>query len=60
MYGGDAMFTDMLGNIIKTAEVKNGYGTVTVFAQNLSSGQYSYTLLVNGKTIATKKMMKQR
>lgn len=60
MGDGQMVFTDMLGNIIKTAEVKNGYGTVTVFAQNLSSGQYSYTLIVNGKTIETKKMMKQR
>lgn len=60
MGDGQMVFTDMLGNIIKTAEVKNGYGTLTVFAQNLSSGQYSYTLIVNGKTIATKKMMKQR
>lgn len=49
------IFTDMHGHVIKTAEVNSGYGTVTMFASNLSTGQYSYTLVVDGKTVETKK-----
>jgi hypothetical protein len=58
--GAQMIFTDMLGNTIKTADVKSGYGVVTVFAANLSSGQYSYALVVNGKVVETKRMVKQK
>ncbi len=58
--GAQIVFTDLLGNTIKTADVKSGYGVVTVFAANLSSGQYSYSLLVNGKVVETKRMVKQK
>ena len=54
------IFTDMLGNSIKTVEVQNGYGIMTVFASNLSKGQYSYSLLIDGKVMETKKMMKAK
>lgn len=54
------VFTDILGNTIKTADVKSGYGTVTVFAQNLTSGQYSYSLLIDGKVVETKRMVKTK
>ncbi|MCW5907462.1 MAG: tail fiber domain-containing protein [Chitinophagales bacterium] len=54
------VFTDVLGTVIKTAYIKSGYGTVTVFAQNLSSGQYSYSLVIEGKVMESKKMVKQR
>jgi hypothetical protein len=58
--GAQIVFTDILGNTIKTADVKSGYGVVTVFAANLSSGQYSYSLIVNGKVVETKRMVKQK
>ena len=52
------VFTDLAGNTIKTVEVQSGYGVMTVFASNLSGGQYSYTLLLNGKPAETRKMLK--
>ena len=54
------VFTDMFGTAIKTVDIKTGYGVMTVFASNLSSGQYSYSLVVDGKVIETKKMVKQK
>ena len=54
------VFTDMLGNTIKTTDVKTGYGVMTVFASNLSSGQYSYSLVIDGKVAETKRMVKGR
>ncbi|MCW5907636.1 MAG: tail fiber domain-containing protein [Chitinophagales bacterium] len=58
--GAQIVFTDVLGTVIKTADIRSGYGTVTVFAQNLSSGQYSYSLVVEGRVVESKKMVKQR
>lgn len=58
--GAQIVFTDILGNTIKTADVRSGYGVVTVFAANLSSGQYSYSLVVDGKVVETKRMVKQK
>ncbi len=52
------IFSDMLGRNIKTVEVTTGYGIMTVFASNLSSGQYTYSLLIDGKVAETKKMSK--
>ncbi len=52
------IFSDMLGRNIKTVEVTLGYGIMTVFASNLSSGQYTYSLLIDGKVEETKKMSK--
>jgi hypothetical protein len=54
------VFTDVLGNPVKTVDVKSGYGTVTVFAQNLTSGQYSYSLIIDGKVAETKRMIKTK
>jgi hypothetical protein len=54
------VFTDILGNNIKQVEVKSGYGTVTVFASNLTSGQYSYSLVIDGKVVETKRMVKTK
>jgi hypothetical protein len=35
----------------------NGKGVVNIEASALSAGTYSYVLIVDGKTIATKKMV---
>jgi hypothetical protein len=54
------IFTTIEGRILKTMDVaKKGLGEITVYAGDLSSGIYNYTLVVDGKTIDTKKMMKQ-
>ena len=60
MNNAQIIFTDMLGSVIKTADIKTGYGVMTVFASNLSTGQYSYTLLIDGKVVETKKMVKSK
>jgi len=54
------VFFDNLGRILKTVVVgERGAGQLNVFAGNLSSGIYSYSLLADGKLVATKKMVKQ-
>jgi len=54
------IFFDNLGRILKTVVVsERGAGQLNVFAGNLSSGIYSYSLLADGKLVATKKMLKQ-
>lgn len=52
------VFTDLTGKEIKTVELQSGSGLMTVFASNLSSGQYQYSLIINGKVYETKKMVK--
>lgn len=53
------IFNDMKGQIIKVVDIKTkGQGQLNVFANDLSSGMYSYTLYVDGKAIDTKKMVK--
>ncbi len=54
------IFKTVDGKIIKTVDItKKGRGQVNVFAQDLSNGLYMYTLIVDGMTIDTKKMVKQ-
>lgn len=55
------LFHNTARQLIKTSEITNkGKGQITVFANYLSSGIYNYTLVVDGKTIDTKKMIKQQ
>ncbi len=52
------MITDVSGQILKTYTLANkGMGQITIAAGELSSGSYFYTLLVDGKKIATKQMV---
>ncbi len=62
---GNQTFNAMLvfyntdGRILKTVKInETGNGTLLVYGSKLSSGIYSYSLVVNGKTIETKRMMK--
>jgi hypothetical protein len=53
------IFTNNEGKIINTFEIKEkGQGKLNVFASDLSSGSYNYTLVVDGKNIDTKRMVK--
>jgi hypothetical protein len=48
------------GKIIKAVDItKKGKGLLNVFANDLSHGLYMYTLIVDGKVIDTKKMVKE-
>lgn len=54
------IFTTNEGKVIKTVDViKSGEGTLNVFANDLTNGLYNYTLVIDGKNIETKKMIKQ-
>jgi hypothetical protein len=53
-------FYDEFGNQIKIYKIEgNGMGQLNIDSSNLSTGMYSYSLIVNGKVIDTKKMVKQ-
>ncbi|MBL4652865.1 MAG: tail fiber domain-containing protein [Flavobacteriales bacterium] len=47
------------GTVIKEVNVEErGYGSMKVYAYDLSAGIYNYSLLVDGELIETKKMMR--
>lgn len=53
-------FYDANGKLINSVEVQErGLGQINVFANDLSTGMYTYTLVADGQIVATKKMMKQ-
>ena len=53
------IFNTIDGRILKTVDItKKGRGTLTVYSSDLSSGMYTYSLIVDGKTFDTKKMVK--
>jgi hypothetical protein len=52
------IFTDAQGNVLKMVEIpEKGNGQINVFAQDLSSGVYTYSLVADGQTIDSKKMV---
>ena len=54
------LFFDQSGKIIKTVDLKEkGKGILNVFASDLSNGIYMYSLIIDGQTVETKKMVKQ-
>ena len=54
------VFYDIYGKEIKKAELTTkGFGNVNANTENLASGIYSYSLIVNERVVDTKKMIKQ-
>ncbi|MFY9309946.1 MAG: tail fiber domain-containing protein [Bacteroidia bacterium] len=54
------LFYNSQGKLIQSVElVQKGKGQLNVFASDLTNGIYTYTLVVDGKVIDTKKMIKQ-
>jgi hypothetical protein len=54
------LFYDQNGHIIKTVDINSkGKGQLNVYANDLTNGVYSYTLIIDGKVFDTKKMIKQ-
>lgn len=52
-------FYDNQGVILKIVDVnEKGAGQLNVYAADLSSGSYTYSLIADGKLIETKKMVK--
>jgi trimeric autotransporter adhesin len=54
---GMLVITDNAGKVIKQVKVNKGRGVVIIGASSLSSGIYNYTLIVDGKSMDTKKMV---
>lgn len=48
------------GNVIKTVDLNRDSKELVVYANDISSGLFTYSLLVDGKVIATKKMVIER
>ncbi len=54
------LFYDAKGMLINSVDlIQKGKGSLNVFAQDLTNGIYTYTLVVDGNIIETKKMVKQ-
>ncbi|MCC6371504.1 MAG: tail fiber domain-containing protein [Bacteroidia bacterium] len=54
------IFTTNDGKVIKSIDItEKGAGSVNIFANDLTHGMYSYSLIIDGKTIDTKKMIKE-
>ncbi len=50
---------DLNGIVVKTFNItEKGKGQLTVFGNNLTNGMYMYSLIVDGKVIASKRMVK--
>ncbi len=53
-------FYDAAGKLVNSMDVNGrGTGQVSVFAQDLSSGTYTYALVADGQIIDTKRMIKE-
>jgi len=53
------MFYNVEGKLIRTVKLEGkGKGALNVFANDLSNGVYTYTLVVDGKIVQTKRMVK--
>ncbi|MBL1234000.1 MAG: tail fiber domain-containing protein [Vicingaceae bacterium] len=54
------VFYNLGGKMIQTVNItEKGNGKLTVYGNDLSSGTYTYSLIADGKLIATKKMVKK-
>ena len=59
--GATIVFYDSYGNQLKTVQLRQtGNGTLDITPDNLTSGIYSYSLVVNGNVIDTKRMILQK
>ena len=55
------IFMEQSGKIIKTVDLtEKGKGQLNIFANDLSNGIYTYSLIVDGQIIETKKMVKTK
>ena len=54
-------FYNIEGRIIKTVDIMDrGDGQLNVFAQDLSTGVYTYTLVADDQIVETRKMIKNK
>jgi hypothetical protein len=56
-HSAELVVTDLNGRSLKTFEIKNaGYGQQTIAGNELASGLYQYSLIIDGRAIDSKKM----
>lgn len=56
----ELLFHNSQGKLIQSVDLTgSGNGQLNVFAEDLSNGVYTYTLVIDGKVVETKKMVKQ-
>jgi hypothetical protein len=54
------VFYEQTGKILKTVDLtEKGNGVLNIFASDLTSGFYTYSLIIDGQVVETKKMVKQ-
>ena len=59
--GASIVFYDTYGKQMKTVQLsQTGNGTINLTPENLASGIYSYSLVVNGNIVDTKRMLLQK
>lgn len=60
--GGAAkiVFIDMLGRTMQEKTIQTGYGIIGIDTQDLPSGNYYYSLIINGNKIDSKTMVKTK
>ena len=58
--GAKIIFTDLLGKVMKEQALQAGYGLMNVDTQDLPGGIYNYSLIVDGKLIDNKKMIRSK
>jgi hypothetical protein len=59
--GATIVFYDTYGNLLKTVQLtQTGNGAINITPDNLTSGIYSYSLVVNNNVIDTKRMLLQK
>ena len=51
------LITDNSGKMIKEVQLTGGSGTVNIDASVFSSGEYNYSMVIDGKIVQTKKMI---
>ena len=55
------IFMEQSGKLIKTVDLtEKGKGVLNVFSNDLTNGTYLYSLIIDGQTIETKKMVKTK
>ncbi|HLC83864.1 MAG TPA: T9SS type A sorting domain-containing protein [Bacteroidia bacterium] len=54
---GSIVFYDMVGKIVKETELTDKKGTAKINVDDLNSGIYFYSFIVDGKAISTKKLV---
>ncbi|MBS1730017.1 MAG: T9SS type A sorting domain-containing protein [Bacteroidetes bacterium] len=57
LHDAQLMVSDMSGKVLKQIPLQSGKGNITIDGSTLNAGAYSYSLLINGKVVASKKMI---